>query len=126
MLKIIMLIIITISLSIKSFAANLACSDNLGGFCTYTGKIERVYVNDNNLILIYFESPLSSSEVSKSGLNVTKYEAAAYKLTDNPDFAKLFYSTALTAQSTQKTISIQMYDVLSGYLKFDRIWLNPQ
>ncbi|WP_251359709.1 hypothetical protein [Kangiella sp. TOML190] len=44
-------------------------------------------------------------------------------LDDNPEFAKLFYSTALSANAQNKKVSIQMRGTYDGYLKADRIWL---
>jgi hypothetical protein len=49
--------------------------------------------------------------------------AAAFKIDAAPEFAKMFYSTALSAQATNRNVGIQMRGVDSGYLGFDRIWL---
>jgi hypothetical protein len=66
---------------------------------------------------------MAASEPAKAGFSASKTNAAAFVIGDNPEFAKLFYSTALAAQASGRKISIQMRDVYSGYLKFDRIWL---
>lgn len=75
------------------------------------------------MILIYFDQPISLSEPSKAGLSINETSAAAYRVSDNPEFAKLFYSTALAAQTTKRKVTIQMRGTINGYLKFDRIWL---
>lgn len=104
-------------------AAAPICHSSHGGYCTYTGTVKHIYVNSSNLILIYFDTPMAASEPAKAGFSASKTNAAAFVIGDNPEFAKLFYSTALAAQASGRKISIQMRDVYSGYLKFDRIWL---
>lgn len=107
--------------SFSAFSSAPVCSPD--GYCSYTGKVERIYINDGNLMLIYFDAPTSVTEASKAGLNISNVSAAAYSVSTNSEFAKLFYSTALSAQATDRNVSIQMHEVQSGYLKFDRIWL---
>ncbi len=108
------------------FAAAPKCqlSSSNTPYCSYTGKVQRIYINSGNIILIYFDTPVDINVPKEFGYNVSKGAAAAYKVDDNPEFAKLFYSTALTAQASGRSIHIQMTDVLLGYLKFDRIWLG--
>lgn len=110
--------------SFSSIAAKPTCSPNYNGYCSYTGTVARIYINSGNLILIYFDEPINLSEPSKAGLSITEASAAAYKVNDNPEFAKLFYSTALAAQASKRKVTIQMRGITHGYLKFDRIWLS--
>ena len=109
--------------SFSSIAAKPTCSSNYNGYCSYTGTVDRIYINSGNLILIYFDEPINLSEPSKAGLSITETSAAIYRVNDNPEFARLFYSTALAAQASKRKVTIQMRDTLNGYLKFDRIWL---
>ncbi|GAB6094384.1 hypothetical protein JCM14469_06360 [Desulfatiferula olefinivorans] len=64
-------------------------------------------------------------EVAAIGGIVTpkRVPAAAYRVTDNPEFARLLYATALTAQATNRAIIIQMRGALGTYPRMDRIWL---
>lgn len=111
-------------MSFPALAAKPTCSPNYNGYCSYTGTVNRIYINSGNLILIYFDEPISQSEPEKAGLSVTETSAAAYKVNDNPEFAQLFYSTALAAQASKRKVTIQMRGTTHGYLKFDRIWLS--
>jgi len=106
-------------------AAQPTCHSSSGGYCSYTGKVQRIYINSGNLILLYFDTPLPSSAPASIGLNITRsgVGAAALRVESNPDFAKLFYSTALAAQASNRDITIQMRGITSGYLTIDRIWL---
>jgi len=115
---------ITIFLSGNVQAATPTCHSTSGGYCQYTGKVERIYINAGNLILIYFENAINISEAETVGLTISNGGAAAYKVSNNPDFAKMFYSTALAAQASGRSVTIQMHGVQSGYLAFDRIWLS--
>ncbi|WJG07961.1 hypothetical protein [Aliiglaciecola sp. LCG003] len=47
-------------------------------------------------------------------------------MSDNIEFAKMFYATALAAQASNRDITIQTNGVESGYLKFTRVWLSAQ
>ena len=66
---------------------------------------------------------LSPNIPSEAGFAIKKRSASAFNVKENPEFAKLFYSTALTAQASGRNVTIQMRGSQSGYLKFDRIWL---
>jgi len=110
--------------SCSSFSAAPSCSSAYGGYCAYVGKVDRIYINSGNLILLYFDTPMSIETASDAGLTVTNGGAAAYNMSDNLEFAKMFYSTALAAQASGREVNIQMRGTQSGYLKFDRIWLS--
>ena len=107
------------------FAAAPTCVTNSSGsgVCTYTGKVKNIYINSGGLILLYFDMKLAIADAEAVGLTISNDNAAAYLVSANPDFAKLFYSTALAAQASKRDVTIQMRGTQSGYLKFDRIWL---
>jgi len=100
------------------------CSANSNGYCVYTGKISRIYVNSDNIILLYFDTPVALDVPTVAGLTITTGSAAAFHMDKNQEFAKAFYSTALAAQASGRKVTIQMRNVQSGYLEFDRIWLS--
>lgn len=119
---------IYLSLVLLPFTANAAkpvCKTTSSGapLFQYSGPVTKVYVNAGNLILVYFDEPVTVEEAASCGLTITHGHAASFRLDEQPDFAKLFYSTALAAQASQRDVVIQMYGVTHGYLMFDRIWL---
>lgn len=73
---------------------------------------------------MYFDTPLDLHVAQGVGFNPAVASAAIIKVDDHPDFAKLFYSTALAAQASGREVTIQMRGVASGYLVIDRIWLD--
>jgi len=93
-------------------------------YCRYTGKVEKVYVNDTNLILVYFDTPFSQGTPQDFGFNTIQYGAAALAINDNPTFAQYFYAAILAAQASGRDVTIQMRGVTAGYMKIDRIWLD--
>ncbi|WP_335899893.1 hypothetical protein [Shewanella algae] len=103
-------------------AAKPGCSEQ--GYCSYRGKVKQLYVNSTGLILLYFDTVFDPSEASIVSKNVIYGFAAAVPISENPEFAKLFYSTALSANLGQRNVSIQMRGEVAGYLKIDRIWLE--
>lgn len=120
----ILFVLVAIIGSSSAFAAKPVCHDTHGGYCSYTGKVERIYINSGNVILLYFDTTMDDGEWEKAGYDAANRSATAIQLNDNPEFAKLFYSTALAAQASKRSISIQMRGLYQGYLKADRIWLS--
>lgn len=115
-----MILALLLLLPMAGYAASPACHDN---YCQYTGKVERIYINSSNLILLYFEEPIDIADANSYGMNISNGSAAAFLATGNPTFAQMFYSTALTAQASGRSVQIQMRGSEQGYLKFDRIWI---
>lgn len=105
-------------------AAAPSCHSSYGGFCEYRGKVRSLYINADGSILLYFDIPLPKGEEANAGISVTDYSSAIVSLNDTPDFAKLFYSTALSAQASGREVTIQMREALAGRLKADRIWIQ--
>lgn len=99
------------------------CNTASGGYCSYLGEVKSIYVNKSNHILIYFDTVAASGFADSVASGVTQQSAAILPIDEKPEFAKLFYATALAAQASGRNISIQMRDSLGGYMKIDRIWL---
>jgi hypothetical protein len=116
--------LITSIFSGAASAAKPVCHSSHGGYCGYKGKVKRVYVNTANEILMYFEQPIALADAEVAGYTISKGAAGVYKITDNPDFAKMLYSTLLAATSQDRVVSVQMRGVTNGYLTIDRIWFG--
>ncbi|MDM3869725.1 hypothetical protein QSV34_00015 [Porticoccus sp. W117] len=105
------------------------CHSSSGGYCSYNGYVKDLYINSGGLILLYFDTPFESDQDANTAgftLAGNGLYATAIQMSDNPEFAKLFYSTALSAQATKRKIRIQMRNNLGGYLKTDRIWIAQE
>jgi hypothetical protein len=122
-LKTILQLFILSLVATSVFSAEPQCSAEHSGYCYYQGKVDRIYVNSGNLILMYFDTPMQTSQALIAGMSITNGGAAAFKITENEIFANYFYSTALAAQASGRDIVIQMRGVESGYPRFDRVWL---
>ncbi|WP_299004916.1 hypothetical protein [uncultured Shewanella sp.] len=117
-------IILLTMLNLNALAAEPTCHSGNPPYCKYIGKVNRIYVNADNLMLLYFDTDLPSEVADSAGYNVSKYSAAAFSVDQNPEFAKMLYSTALAAQASNRDVTIQMRGSTWGYLKIDRIWLD--
>jgi hypothetical protein len=110
-----------------SFSANSAvptCHESSSGnYCTYTGLVNRIYINDSGMILIYFDEVMHVEAAAAVGISISKGNAATFVLQSNIEFSKLLYSTALAARASGTPISMQMRGAQNGYLKIDRIWM---
>ncbi len=100
------------------------CHEGSSGvpYCEYKGKVKTLYVNSDNQILLYFDEPAPSFDSIDSA--ITQRSAAVVNMNTHPEFAKLFYSTALSAQATNRKVVIHMRSRQDSYSVIDRIWLN--
>ncbi|WP_064791904.1 hypothetical protein [Shewanella woodyi] len=122
-MKILMLLVVSLLVSFSAQASAPTCHSSHNGYCQYGGKVSRIYVNSGNLILLYFDEAMDPALGSEANMSLNSGVAAAVLITQNPEFAKLFYSTALAAQASQRNVTIQMRGTIGGYMKADRIWL---
>ena len=111
-------------------AASFHCGETANGpYCTYSGPVKMVYVNNSDLVLLHWDSSITStlvqSETAAVGLDLglTQYLGAAASLASEPEFANLLYATLLTAFVSDEEVTVQMRTNLSGYLEIDRIWM---
>ena len=127
-MKIIIAILISFSLlAIRpALAGQPTCQQNQGSpYCQYIGAVEQAYINEDGVILLYFDTALDLTSPSSVGITgVTRDAAAAYKFDDDPEYAKLLYASILSAQARGVNVAIQMRRVYSGYLVIDRIWVR--
>lgn len=120
----ILLLALLLFASISVNAAAPTCHVNTGGnYCTYKGLVQRIYINDSGLILIYFDAPIAVADAGAVGFSISNGAAAAIVLQTNIEFSKLLYSTALTAKAAGIEVTMQMRGTQNGYLKVDRIWI---
>ena len=126
MLRVFSLAFVSLFFCSGLYAGPPQCATQSSGatYCSYYGKVERIYVNNGSLILLYFEQPFAQETLDQYGFSAISREATAFYIPDNPEFAQFFYSTALSAQATGRPINIQMRNTYGSYLKFDRIWLS--
>ncbi len=104
-----------------ALAQSVSCAAT---YCQYVGKITRAYINEDNLMLIYFEEPFDVAMTANAGITgVSDGNAGSYIITDNPDYSEFLYSTALTALAADKTVTMQFYERRGSYLKIDKIWV---
>ena len=109
----------------KAHAAAPVCYPYGGaGYCQYTGKVVKAYVNAYDQILLYFDAPVDLNHAVSVGLTGASVSVAAiYNMAANKDFGKMLYATLLAAQSRGANVEVQMHSVSGGYLAIDRIWI---
>lgn len=102
------------------------CYTQSGGwYCQYSGLVSAAYVNSNNEVILYFDTPVAPNTLSAVGISgVSIYNATIYEPA-NLDFAKQLYASLLTAEARGATVSVQMSSTAQGYLQMDRIWVYP-
>ncbi|KPZ73123.1 hypothetical protein J8L86_12555 [Shewanella sp. MMG014] len=119
-----LLLIALMLLSHHVLAKSPSCYSSHNGYCQYEGQVRTIYVNSSGLILLYFDVAIDPSDASVANVSISHGNAGAIRISDNPDFANFFYSTALAAQASKRPVTLQMRGSISGYLKMDRIWLK--
>lgn len=108
-----------------AYASAPTCNSTPSPYCAYTGTVKKVYVNNANSILFYFDTNLDLTLPSSVGISgVTKANAGIVSMNDNVEFAKAIFAVMLTAQARGVPVTIQLRGAQSGYLKIDRIWME--
>lgn len=120
-------LIVFSSSTLKAAAPTCQVSSANEPYCSYKGKIEVLYVNDSNNILLYFDTDLNLDNATNVGITgVTAKDRVVVRYDQNVKFADYFYSTALSAFAAKKTVLIQMRTVYGGALVADRIWITNE
>lgn len=91
-------------------------------YCQYRGRVQTTYVNAGNMVILYFDTPAASMNIT----GVTVMNACAINMAGKVDFAKMFYASALMAQATGRNVTVQMRDNVYGYAGCDRIWVENE
>jgi hypothetical protein len=92
-------------------------------YCQYRGLVSRSYVSQGGAVLMHFDTAFTSAaEVTIP--NVTVLNACLVQVDQNQNFAKMFYASALMAQASGKTVTVQMRGSADGHALCDRIWVN--
>ena len=108
-------------------AASPTCHETSGAsYCKYTGKVKSLYINDKNLILVFFDEPLDVAQANAVGIPINVGDAASYPAAENVQFAEMLYSTLLAAQASKREVLMQMRGVAGTRAKIDRIWLKEE
>jgi hypothetical protein len=95
------------------------------GYCKYTGRVTRAFINASNEILLYFDTPLNLADASAAGITgVTNPHAAIYNMTGNKDFGKSLFAALLAAQARGGQVTVYMLSANAGYLMMDRIFVE--
>ncbi len=131
-ITLVVMAVLFISLSVYGDEPIFKIDGGNAPFADYYGTVRSCYVNNQNCIILYFDTAISEDNLilaqSSYNKDLTHKEAALFKISTNPDFAKYLYATMLAAQTTGKKVFIQMRGVStgvhSGYPLIDRIWLN--
>lgn len=111
--------------SVVSIASSPTCHEHpSGGYCRYIGQVEQVYMNENGYILIYFEQSINTDIPKSYNFDIKKGEAAAYRVSDNPEFASSSFSAMLAAQLSEREVGLQMRGVVADRLRIDRFWVK--
>jgi hypothetical protein len=105
-------------------AAPVCYPYNGTGYCQYSGRVVKAYVNAYDQILLYFDTPVDLNQAASVGLTgATVSTAAIYNMSANRDFGKMLYATLVAAQARGANVEVQMHSVSGGYLVMDRVWI---
>lgn len=111
--------------SVVSIASSPTCHDHpSGGYCRYIGQVDQVFMNENGYILIYFKQSISTDIPKSYDFEIKKAEAAAYRVSDNPEFSNSLFSAMLAAQLAGREVGLQMRGVVADRLRIDRFWIK--
>jgi hypothetical protein len=100
-----------------------------GNICIYSGTVKQVYMrSSDDLILICFDQDYGTEPMASLFPTVTKGNAAGFVLTEDPDFAEILHSSALSALVAGKNVILHLAGTVGSgsqvWLKVWKIWVN--
>lgn len=112
-------------------AGPVTCHTNANpdaNYCRYTGNVSRLYINESNLILVYYDAQTPEGVAASAGYDSAEHPngraAAAYTMGTNLEFGRVLYATLLAAKTQNRTVTLQMRGTIGSHLRIDRVWLN--
>lgn len=117
---------------VLGWAGEYTCLNNGHSVCKYSGNVEKAYINEDDVVIIYFEAAVSSTEKDSAGYTCmgdarTHRSAGRLDITqDNEIFGKQLYASALSAAIAGKEVIVMMTKnrCLGSYPQIDRIWVE--
>lgn len=111
---------LTVTNNANAYCKESATSTN---YCKYSGKIKKVYLNSDNLYLIFLEQAFEKQDAKNFGYNIKSGNALAIQL-NGDETSKQFITLANLALTNGLPIEVHSREVLNGYLKVDRMWIE--
>lgn len=126
---IIILLVIAAGLIAKSqgvfSSANAYCKESGTdtNYCKYQGKITKVYLNSDNVFLVFLEKPFNIEDAKKYGYPINSGTAIALSLNETPS-SQQFISMLTRAFNNELSVEIHTRGINSGYMELDRLWVS--
>jgi len=106
--------------SVKAYCKASGTDTN---YCKYEGKITGIYLNSDNLYLIFLESSFSTENAKEYGYSINSGKAIALSTDKNPT-REQFMTMLNIALINDLSVEIHARDVNSGYMELDRLWVK--
>ena len=102
---------------------NFVCGVDSKGedHCNYSGKVRKVLMNQDNLVLVFFERDVDIDILSANGTftNVRTGAAVAFNAEKNPVFANALLDAAIRASLEGARMSFEIDGGYGRYLKMN-------
>lgn len=92
-------------------------------YCKYVGPVNKLYINEQGLALIFLEQPFGVESAKSHGYNAKSGAAMALDIKNNTMDLEM-YRLLVTAFDEEAQVEIHARSVKSGYMKIDRVWLS--
>lgn len=112
-----------IPLAVDDLQSTCRTNDKGQNYCRYKGQIPRIYVNQEGLVLVYFEATFDKKSAAEKGYEIGNGSAGALLTVGTPASEEMLNMIRL-AYTEGRDVEIHMRDVHSGYLLIDRVWMN--
>jgi hypothetical protein len=111
----------------KANATTALCktSKTSSPYCKYIGKISKVYVNSDGLVLIFLDKNIPIEMAKKYNYEINSGQAIAFEITpENSYLTSKIHNMVMSAITHNMEVEIHSRKTIKGYMKLDRIWLE--
>jgi len=98
-------------------------SESSTPYCKYIGKINKIYINEKGLALIFLDKAFDVNSAKSFGYEANSGRAMSIDLNQG-EFSKLTYETLLLAFDEESEVELHARSVFQGHMKIDRIWVS--
>ena len=110
----------------QSTGAQAICkpSETSTPYCKYKGEIDKVYINNNGLVLVFLNKSFNIGEAKGFGYDIKAGNIVAIDLNKENQFSRELFDMTMLAFQHESAVELHARQTTSGYLVVDRIWVS--
>lgn len=97
-------------------------NDSNISYCSISGNIESLYINDSGLVVVKFKTEVSKEDAKKEGFIIKDGTRAVFEM--DKSVSKFKLDMLKSAYLQNRAVTVHAHDVHKDYLLIGHIWLK--